>query len=110
VTGTCASAERSSARPSERGVLSGPFASLPGEGRARAIEGLLTLPASIGLLSLRELGPLIGRLRARHDLDILAMEALAAATRLGAEVFLSAPSPLLLDALRAEGRTPTVIS
>jgi hypothetical protein len=96
---------------SERaGVLSEPFASLPDDARARAIEGLLTLPASIGLLSLRDLGPLIGQLRARHDLNILAMEALAAASRLEAEVFLSAPSPRLLDALRAEGRTATVIS
>jgi hypothetical protein len=96
---------------SERaGVLSGPFASLPDDARTRAVEALLTLPASIGLLSLRELGPLIGQLRARHDLNILAMEALAAASRLEAEVFLSAPSPRLLDALEAEGRTATVIS
>jgi hypothetical protein len=96
---------------SERaGILSGPFASLPHDVRARAIERLLELPASIGLLSLRELGPLIAQLRARHDLNILAMEALAAASRLEAEVFLSARSPRLLDALRAEGRTATVIS
>jgi hypothetical protein len=61
-------------------------------------------------LSLRDLGPVIGHLRARHDLNILAMEALAAASRLEADVFLSAPSPRLLDALRAEGRTATVIN
>ncbi len=91
------------------GVLSGPFASLPDEARARAIEGLLELPASVGLLSLRDLGPLIGQLRARHNLNILGMEVLAAASRLEAEVFLSAPSPRLLDALQAEGRTATVI-
>jgi hypothetical protein len=92
------------------GVLSGPFASLPDDARARAIEGLLVLPASVGLLSLRDLGPLIGQLRARHTLNILGMEVLAAASRLDAEVFLSAPSPRLLAALRAEGRTATVIS
>ena len=92
------------------GVLSGPFASLPDEARARAIEGLLELPASVGLLSLRDLGPLIGQLRARHNLNILGMEVLAAASRLDAEVFLSAPSPRLLDALQAEGRTATVIA
>jgi hypothetical protein len=96
---------------SERaGVLSGPFASLPDDARARAVEGLLALPASIGLLSLRDLGPRIGQLRARHNLNILGMEVLAAASRLEAEVFLSAPSPRLVDALRAEGRTATVIS
>ena len=95
---------------SERaGVLCGPFASLPDDARARAIEGLLELPASIGLLSLRDLGPLIGQLRARHHLNVLAMEVLAAASRLDAEVFLSAPSPRLRDALQAEGRTATVI-
>ncbi len=102
----CQAVVGASGRP---GVLSAPFASLPGDTRARAIEGLLTLPESIGLLSLRELGPLIGRLRARHDLNIPAMEALAAASRLEAEVFLSAPSPRLQDALRTEGRIATVI-
>lgn len=56
-----------------------------------------------GLLSLRQLGPLIGRLRARHGLNILGLEVLAAATRLGASVLLSAPSPRLEAALRAEG-------
>jgi hypothetical protein len=71
---------------------------------------LLVLPVSIGLLSLRELGPLIGQLRARYDLNIFAMEALAAASRLEAEVFLSAPSPRLIDALSAEGRTATIVS
>jgi hypothetical protein len=91
------------------GVLSGPFAALPEDARARAIEGLLALPPSIGLLSLRDLGPLIGRLRARHDLNVLGMEVLAAASRLDADVFLSAPSPRLVEALRAEGRTATIV-
>jgi hypothetical protein len=92
------------------GVLSGPFASLPDRARARAVEGLLALPPAIGLVSLRDLGPLIGQLRARHDLNILGMEALAAASRLDAEVFLSAPSPRLVEALTAEGRAATVVS
>jgi hypothetical protein len=52
--------------------------------------------------------PLIGQLRERHVLNILGMEALAAATRLGADVFLSASSPRLEVALRAEGRDVTV--
>ena len=96
---------------SERtGVLSGPFGALPDDARARAVEGLLALPPSIGLLSLRDLGPLIGRLRVRHNLNILGMEALAAASRLEAQVFLSVPSPRLIDALRAEGRTATVVA
>lgn len=95
---------------SERtGILSGRFAALPDEDRARAVRGLLELPAAIGLQSLRELGPVIGQLRARHDLNILGMEALAAATRLEANVFLTAPSPRLEAALHAERRQVTVL-
>ena len=90
------------------GVLDGPFAVLPPAARERALHGLLELPDSIGLLSLRDLGPVIGQLRQRHDLNILGMEALAAATRLDADVFLSASSPRLEAALRAEGRRVTV--
>jgi hypothetical protein len=92
---------------SRRGVLSAPFAALPSAERERAVHALLELPDSIGLVSLRELGPVIGQLRQRHDLNILGMEALAAATRLDADVFLSAPSPRLEAALRAEGRRVT---
>lgn len=94
---------------SERtGVLSAPFAALPVGARTRAVGSLLELPADIGLLSLRDLAPRIGQLRARHDLNILGMEALAAATHLGAAVFISAPSPRLQAALRAEGRDVTL--
>jgi len=85
------------------GVLSGPFAQLPQPQRERAVNLLLELPAEIELLSLRQLGPDIGRLRAHHQLNILAIEVLAAAMTLNAEVFLSAPSPALQAALTAEG-------
>jgi hypothetical protein len=91
------------------GVLSGPFAALPQSGRERALRSLLELPESIGLLSLRDLGPLIGQQRNRHDLNILGMEALAAAVHLGADVYLSASSPRLEAALQAEGRRVTVV-
>ena len=63
----------------------------------------------VGLVSVRDLGPLIGQLRVRHNLNILGMEALAAASRLEAEVFLSAPAPRLIQALNAEGRTATIV-
>lgn len=95
---------------SERtGVLSGPFAALPDDARERAIEGLLELPDSIGLLSLRDLGPRIGQLRSRHDLNILGMEALAAATHLDAHVFLSTTSPRLEVSLATERCTVSVV-
>jgi len=58
-------------------------------------------PADIGLLSLRKLGPTIAQLRQHHQLNILSIEALAAATRLQANVYLSAPSPQLERALRS---------
>lgn len=91
------------------GVLSGPFMALPSPARERAMQALLELPDSMGLLSLRELGPLIGQHRRRHDLNILGMEVLAAAIQLDADVYLSAASPRLETALRAEGRRVTVV-
>ncbi len=92
------------------GVLSGPFAALPRAARERAMRGLLELPDSIGLLSLRQLGPVVGQLRQRHNLNILGMEALAAAVLLNADVHLSASSPRLEDALRAEQREVVILS
>jgi hypothetical protein len=83
------------------GTLSGPFVALSPELRERAIGAVLQLPSSIGLLSLRELAPTIGQLRQRHQLNVLGMEALAAATVLRAEVHLSARSPELEEAVRA---------
>jgi hypothetical protein len=86
------------------GVLAGPFTELPDGLRERAVAALLELPDDIQLVSLRELAPDIGELRRRHSLNILGMEALAAAIRLDAEVVLSTPSPRLEAALGAEGR------
>jgi hypothetical protein len=73
------------------------------------MQALLELPDSIGLLSLRELGPLIGHHRRRHELNILGMEAVAAAVHLGADVYLSSDSPRLEAALRGEGLRVTVV-
>lgn len=86
------------------GTLSAPFAALPDTLRLRATGALLELSPEIGLVSLRELGPLIGRLRQRHQLNVLGIEALAAADYLEADVYLSAPFPRLQAALTAEGR------
>ena len=91
------------------GVLSGPFAALPAAARERATQALLELPATVGLLSLRDLGPRVGRLRQSHDLNILGIEALAAAIHLEADVYLSAASPRLEAALRTEGRRVTIV-
>jgi hypothetical protein len=71
---------------------------------------LLELPDQIGLVSLRELAPVIGQLRNRHDLNILGMEVLAAAVHLEADVYLSAPSPRLQKALIRESRRARIMS
>lgn len=91
------------------GTLSAPFAALPSPTRDRAIQALLELPNQIGLVSLRELAPVIGQLRNRHDLNILGMEVLAAAVHLEADVYLSAASPRLQDALMRESRRVQII-
>jgi hypothetical protein len=84
------------------GVLSGPFAELPDELRDRAVAAVLELPEDIELVSLRELAPDIGRLRRHHSLNILAIEVLAAAIHLDAEVVLASSSPRLQTALSTE--------
>jgi hypothetical protein len=91
------------------GVLSAPFATLPAHIHDRAIEALLTLPDEIGLVSLRELAPVMGQLRNRHDLNVLGMEVLAAAVLLEADVYLSAPSPRLEQALHRESRRTKIL-
>jgi hypothetical protein len=70
---------------------------------------LLELPDQIGLVSLRELAPVIGQLRNRHDLNILGMEVLAAAVHLEADVYLSAASPRLQGALIRESRRAQIV-
>lgn len=90
------------------GVLSGPFEMLPEDQRNRAVVALMELPADIGLVSLRELGPVIGRLRRDHTLNVLGMEALAVSVKLKAHVLLSVASPRLKRWLKAEGRSLTI--
>ncbi|MBI2704361.1 MAG: hypothetical protein HYX32_03590 [Actinobacteria bacterium] len=92
------------------GALSRPFAELPDSMRERALNAVLELPAEIGLISLRELGPTIAQWRQHHELNILSIEALAAATLLRANVYLSAASPQLEAALRSERLKVTVRS
>ena len=91
------------------GALSGPFLALPPGRREQALAAVLELPDEIGLVSLRELAPLIARLRTRHQLNILGIEALAAAVYLDATVVLSARSPRLEDALAVEGMPVEVV-
>ena len=92
------------------GALSGSFTDLPPKLLSGALQALLELPDEIGLLSLRTLAPLIGQLRTRHRrLNLLSVEALAAALYLDADVYLLTPSPPLQEALSAEGRQAIVL-
>lgn len=93
------------------GSLSGSFSDLPPKLIPRTLQSLLELPEEIGLVSLRTLAPLIGRLRSRHrQLNLLSVEALAAALHLNAQVYLLTPSPPLQEALAAEGRQAVVLA
>jgi len=49
------------------GILSGPLASLPDGFRSRALAAVMQLPDAIGLVSLRELAPVMGQLRQNHS-------------------------------------------
>ena len=95
------------------GPLSGPIAAHPPHRRTAAVSAVLELPAEIGLLSLRQLGPRIGELAARHKpMNVLSREALAAAVELSATVVLAEgnENPALLAALETEQLTATIVA
>lgn len=94
------------------GMLPAPYADLPPQLRERALASVLQLPADIGLLSLRELGPAMGQLAARHQLNVLAREALAAALALEATLVLSNrnENPRLVRAAAAEGVPVSIVA
>lgn len=85
------------------GHLSGPFAGLAAEQHARAIQELLALPDHIGLADARRTVPRMAEVSRRHPrLNLLNVEAVAAALVLDAEVWLSVPAaagilPAVLD-------------
>lgn len=84
------------------GHLSGPFDQLAVAEQERAILSLLELRADIGLPDPRETVPLLAELSRRHPkLNLVNLEAAAAASLLGAVVWLSPPA--------AEGILPGVL-
>ena len=85
-----------------RGHLSGPFAQVPAEQQEQAILSLLELRDDIGLPDPRATVPVMARLAGRHPrLNVLNLESVAAASTLGAEVWMSPPA--------AEGVLPGVL-
>lgn len=88
------------------GALSGPLASAPAPARLEAVAALTTLPpAGVGLLSLRRLAPSMAALAERHRLNLLSLEAVAAARRLPAAIRMARgnENPAVMDAAGAEG-------
>lgn len=88
------------------GQLSGPFAALPFEEQAGAIEALLGLPDDVGLSDPRALVPEMVEVSRRHGrLNLMNVEAVAAARLLEGPVMMSAKAAggVLPAALEAEG-------
>jgi hypothetical protein len=82
------------------GQLSGPFRALHPDEQAQAIQSLLQLPESVGLPDSRRLVPEMAEISRRHpQLNLLNIEATAAARLLSARVLLS---PLAARGVLAE--------
>lgn len=87
------------------GQLSGPFEGLDSPDQSRAIAAMLHLPDRIGLPDPRPLVPVMVDIASRHPrLNLMNIEAAAAARHLGARVLLSPPAAngVLAPALDAE--------
>ena len=88
------------------GQLSGPFAALTVGEQAAAIRAMLSLPGDIALADPRALVPEMVSVHQRHPrLNIMNLEAVGAASLLGARVLLSerAAAGILPEILSAEG-------
>jgi hypothetical protein len=79
------------------GALSRPFGSFSADRRARVLAALDHLPPEIGLISLRDLVPVMGVLDVGRQLNLLSAEALAAAQVIGAGIRTTTDSPMLRE-------------
>jgi hypothetical protein len=87
------------------GALTGELAQLPPSLQAAALRAVGRLPDDVGLLSLRDLAPSMARFSERHALNLLSLEALAAAASLGAQILVAVENdgPSLRRAAADEG-------
>ncbi|MGI9118557.1 MAG: hypothetical protein ACR2G7_00210 [Acidimicrobiales bacterium] len=87
------------------GALSGPLASAPEPARTEAVAALTALPDTVGMLSFRGLAPEMAELVERHRLNLLSLEAIAAALSLASVIRLAAgnDNPAVMSAAEAEG-------
>ena len=96
------------------GQLSGPFAFLEAREQAAAIRTMLSLPEDIALPDPRELVPAMVAMHQRNpQLNVMSVEAAAAAGLLGARVLLSTRAaegilPTILDEERIAWRVVTI--
>jgi hypothetical protein len=86
------------------GALSGPFEKAEPHVKQAATAALVKLPEHVGLLSLRELAPTMAQGIEVHRLNLLSLEALAAAMTLNADIAMAAGSenPSLIAAAELE--------
>jgi len=91
--------------PTVTGALSAPIGRLHGHQRDLVLELVADLPDEIQVAPLRTLAPAMADLVQRHPLNLLALEAVAAARRLAACLVLDRTNagPRLLAACEAEG-------
>ena len=68
------------------GRLTGTLAEAPPEAAEAVLASVTELPPTIGLLSLRDLAWPMGRMVQGHRLNLMALEALCAASRVGAAI------------------------
>lgn len=84
--------------PASAGVLSRSMGGLTGEQQARVVASVERLPDVVGLVSLRELVPVMSALAVGRRLNLLTAEAIAAAVVLNASIVVTIDSALLTDA------------
>lgn len=87
------------------GALSGPLDRLPPDRRDRVLDLLAVLPDEIHVAPLRALAPRMAVLVQRHPLNLVALEALAAAQAPRTSLVLDRANagPRLIEACRTEG-------
>jgi hypothetical protein len=83
--------------PETAGALSRGMNSLTVDQQARVTDSVQRLPPQVGLLSLRELVPVMAALQVERRLNLLTAEAVAAAIVLDASIVVTTQSALLTD-------------
>lgn len=87
------------------------MAGLPLPARQQAVAAIARLPDDVGLVSLREIVPVMAELSSVHRLNLLSLEALGAAVHLGATVLVAFENdgPSLRAAVTSAGLEYTTV-